>query len=293
VDAAARTGVDGLHISLPGSASHLKNLGQTQSWVLDRMASMVEYGRRSFTFISVGLQDASRGEEAFLLRAAAVAAELRVNRLRLADSIGVWNPFQVQAMITKLRQWKPELSLGFHAHNDLGMATANTLAARVAGASSVDVTVNGLGERAGNAPLEEVVMAMHVSLDECCGIDLRQLRKLAVLVARASRRAIPESKPITGRAAFRHEAGIHVHGWLRDRSSYEAFTPESVGGRGSSIVIGKHSGRATLRYALEAQGVEVTDTQLSSLLTLVRSNAESRKRPLTLRQLVALAREVG
>ena len=257
------------------------------------MASLVEYGRRNFAFISVGLQDSSRGEEAFLLRAAVVAAELKVNRLRLADTVGVWNPFQVEATITKLRQSLPELPLGFHAHNDLGMATANTLAARTAGVVSADVTVNGLGERAGNAPLEEVVMAMHVSQGESCGIERDHLRSLAALVARASRRPIPEGKPVTGRAAFRHASGIHVRGWLRDPSTYEAFTPESVGRRGSRIVIGKHSGRAALRHALETQGVEVTATQLTSLLTLVRSNAESRKRPLSLRQLILLAQEVG
>jgi homocitrate synthase NifV len=293
VDAAARSGADGLHLSLPGSASHLTNLGRTESWVLDRLAALVEYGRRSFAFISVGLQDASRGEESFLLRVASVAAELNVNRLRLADTVGVWNPFQVHGVMTRLRQHQPELPLGFHAHNDLGMATANTLAARLAGVISADVTVNGLGERAGNAPLDEVVMALQVSCGDVSGIELDRLPSLAKLVSRASRRIIPENKPITGRAAFCHESGIHVHGWLRDRRAYEAFAPESIGRRGGRIVIGKHSGRDSLRHVLRTQGVQVSDGQLTSLLTLVRTNAERQKRPLSLRQLVSLVQEVG
>ena len=293
VDAAARSGVDGLHLSLPGSPSHLKNLGRTESWVLDRLVSLVEYGRQSFAFISVGLQDASRGDEAFLLRVAAVAAELNVNRLRLADTVGVWNPFQVHAVISRLRQHRPELALGFHAHNDLGMATANTLAARIAGVTSADVTVNGLGERAGNAPLEEVVMALQVSCGEVVDLELGHLPALAKLVSRASRRNIPENKPVTGRAAFSHESGIHVHGWLRDRRAYEAVAPESVGRRAGRIVIGKHSGRDSLRHALQSQGVQVSDGQLNSLLTLVRTRAERQKRPLSLRQLISLVEEVG
>jgi homocitrate synthase NifV len=293
MDAAVRSGVDALHVSLPGSSTLWQSLGYTEARVLDRMAYAVEYGRRHFAFVSLGLQDASRSDEMFLMRAATVAAELGVNRLRLADTVGVWNPFQVQSLMAKLRHVAPVLALGFHGHNDLGMATANTVAARVAGASSADVTVNGLGERAGNAPLDEVVMAMQISLKAPCGIDLSQLHALATLVARAARRAIPANKPITGRAAFRHESGIHVHSWLRDRTTYEAFAPESVGHRRSRLVIGKHSGRTALRYALQTQGVEVTATQLSSLLTLVRSTAERRKRPLSVRRLVQLAREAG
>jgi len=171
------------------------------------------------------------------------------------------------------------------------MATANTLAALAAGSASADVTVNGLGERAGNAPLEEVVMALEVSLGQPSGIDRRALGRLARLVARASGRPIPPGKPITGRAAFRHESGIHVQSLLRDRTTYEAFDPRSIGRRASQIVIGKHSGRAALRHALRDQGLDVDAGQLEQLLPRVRAAAERCKRPLSPRELLRLARK--
>ena len=139
--------------------------------------------------------------------------------------------FKPMPRFSSLRAAVPELALGFHGHNDLGMATANTLAAVLAGAASVDVTVNGLGERAGNAPLEEVVMALRLTLNRPCGIDTRRFGDLSALVARASGRPLPITKPITGAGVFRHESGIHVRGLLADRRTYEPFAAESVGRR--------------------------------------------------------------
>ncbi len=132
------------------------------------------------------------------------------------------------------------------------MATANTLAAVRAGAESVDVTVNGLGERAGNAPLEEVVVALRVSLHQPCGVQTSRLCELSAFVARAARRPLPVSKPITGAGVFTHESGIHVRGLLSDPRTYEPFPARLVGRDGSRIVLGKHSGRAALQYVLAA-----------------------------------------
>jgi homocitrate synthase NifV len=164
--------------------------------------------------------------------------------------VGVWNPFQAHAVVLALRDRVRGLSLGFHGHNDLGMATANSLAALLAGAASADVTVNGLGERAGNAPLEEVVMAMRVTLGRATGIDTHRLGELSALVARASGRTLPTNKPITGDDAFRHESGIHVHALLADHRAYEPFPAKTVGHRPTEIVLGKHSGAAAVRAVL-------------------------------------------
>ncbi len=248
VDRAAECGLQAVHVSVPVSSIQLRALGKTPAWALERIATLVAYARSRFAFVSVGAQDASRAAPGFLTRCARLARLARADRFRLADTVGVWNPFQVQKVICRLRNAEPELALGFHAHNDLGMATANSLAAVLAGADSVDVTVNGLGERAGNAPLEELVMALRLTTQRSCGVDPQAFRGLSELVAEAACRPLGPSKPITGRDAFRHESGIHVHALLADRRTYEPFAPESVGRGPSEVVLGKHSGRAARQY---------------------------------------------
>lgn len=249
---ARRCGVEAVHISLPVSALHRRALKKTKDWVLRQLAITVAYGRRHFRYVSLGAQDASRADPSFLLQVARAAREEGADRLRLADTVGVWNPFQTQTALGFLRQAVGDLSLGFHGHNDLGMATANTLSALAAGADSVDVTVNGLGERAGNAPLAEVAMAARLTLNQDLGIDMRQLSALSAVVAEAAQRPIAADKPIVGSNAFAHESGIHVHGWLADPRTYEPFAPTEVGHAGSRLVLGKHSGTAA-RNAIAAR----------------------------------------
>jgi homocitrate synthase NifV len=168
--------------------------------------------------------------------------------LRLADTVGVWTPFEVDRLFRDLLRCHPALSLGFHGHNDLGMATANALAAARAGAEWVDVTVNGLGDRAGNVPLAELAVAVETCLKRPTGIHLDQLAPLSALVATACGEALPMDKPVVGERVFRHEAGIHVHGLLRDRLSYQPFLPESVGRTREHLESGPHSGRTARRF---------------------------------------------
>jgi homocitrate synthase NifV len=246
---------------------------KSRAWVLQQIGDLAAFARRRFRFVSIGAQDASRSAPGFLARCARIARQAGADRLRLADTVGVWNPFQTHAAILSLRAAVPELALGFHGHNDLGMATANTLAAVVAGAASVDVTVNGLGERAGNAPLEEVVMALRLTLNRPCGIDTRRFADLSTLVARASGRPLPITKPITGAGVFRHESGIHVRGLLADRRTYEPFAAKRVGRRGTEIVLGKHSGTAALRHVLVEEGIHISAAEAADLLTDVRAAA--------------------
>jgi homocitrate synthase NifV len=281
LEAAARSGVDSVHVSLPASNLHLRGLKKTKSWVLDRMASVAERARRDFAFISIGVQDASRADPGFLVRCAKTACRIGVDRFRIADTVGVWTPFHVLASLSALRRVVPRLALGFHGHNDLGMATANTLAAVMAGVRSVDVTVNGLGERAGNAAMEEVVMAMRVSLGRPCGVDPGRLAELSAMVAHASGRPLPENKPITGAGVFRHESGIHVQALLADRRTYEPFPPETVGQSDRQVLLGKHSGRAAVRHAMQTIGIPLDDRQAASLLPLLRAESQRSKGPVS------------
>jgi len=252
LDRAAACKVHAVHISLPTSSIHLGAMGKDKSWVLRQIAELTSYVRRQYDYVSIGAQDASRANPRFLRHCAETARQANADRFRIADTVGVWNPFQTYAAIRRLRNAVGGLSIGFHGHNDLGMATANTLAAVRAGAESVDVTVNGLGERAGNAPLEEVVVALRVSLHQPCGVQTSRLCELSAFVARAARRPLPVSKPITGAGVFTHESGIHVRGLLSDPRTYEPFPARLVGRDGSRIVLGKHSGRAALQYVLAA-----------------------------------------
>ncbi len=292
LDAAARSGVDSVHVSLPASNLHLRGLKKTRSWVLDRMASVAERARRDFGFVSIGMQDASRADPGFLVRCAWAARRLGVDRFRIADTVGVWTPFQVHASLCELRRVVPRLPLGFHGHNDLGMATANTLAAVMAGARSADVTVNGLGERAGNAALEEVVMAIRVSLGRPCGVDPRRLAELSTMVARASGRPLPENKPITGAGIFRHESGIHVQALLADRRTYEPFPPGTVGRSDRQVLLGKHSGRAAVGHAMQTIGIPLDDQQAACLLPLVRAQSQRSKGPVSPQHLAQMLAEL-
>jgi homocitrate synthase NifV len=184
------------------------------------------------------------------------------------------------------------IHIGVHTHNDLGMATANAIAAIRAGADSVDVTVNGLGERAGNAALEEVALATEVSLRLSSKVALDRLCSLSHCVATYSHRPLAPQKPIAGQVVFTHESGIHGHALLRDRRTYEAFDPELVGRNHLNFVIGKHSGSATLRYVLTRLGIRLTAAQITCLLDRVRHVSETLNRSLSDRELTTLAASV-
>ena len=277
LDCAHACGLRAVHISLPVSTIQIEAIEKSRQWVLDQITECVAKARRDFDFVSLGLQDASRTEMDFLLEFVRLAKDAGVNRIRLADTVGIWDPIQTYETLSHIRQLAGKLKIGFHAHNDLGMATANTIAAIRAGVHSVDVTVNGLGERAGNAALDEVVMGCRVSLGIDCGINISELVDLAVLVETASGRTLPVNKPITGKSVFLHESGIHVHALLKDRRTYEPFDPQSVGHTESEFVLGKHSGRAALRYVLSRHGLSASEAEEKLLLELIEKSASQQK----------------
>ncbi|MGP8202095.1 MAG: citramalate synthase [Limisphaerales bacterium] len=292
--AAARCHVHGAHFSLPVSDLHLRAWKKDRDWVFRTLAELAAEFRGAFQFLSVGAQDASRADRTFLIEFALAAREAGLDRLRLADTVGILNPLQTCDLISALRAASPELSLEFHGHNDLGMATANTIAALASGADCASVTINGLGERAGNAPLEEVVMAARLTLKVDCGVETRQLGGLSGLVARASGRPLNPDKPVVGETAFRHETGIHCRGLLFDPETYEPFAAEEVGHAPTVMELGRHSGGALLRHRLQHLNLCLPAELQGELLEEIRRTATSRKGSVTddeLKSLVANLKE--
>ena len=293
IDLAAQTGVARLHIAVPTSDRQVEGkLRVTPQHILDETARLVALATAQGFQVSIGAEDASRSDPAFLGKLGTIAQASGAIRFRIADTLGILTPFAAHALVADLAARIP-LPLEFHAHNDFGMASANTLVAAAAGASHLSVTVNGLGERAGNAALEEVAAALEAS-GVATGIALRELPALSALVACASGRPLPLSKPIVGDFAFTHECGIHVDGLLKDRRIYEAevMTPDRFG-REHRLVVGKHSGLSGLVHALRDAGLPHDPATARALLPLLRIWANGAKRPAGPDDLACLAAMLG
>ncbi len=289
VDAALRTGLSRVHLSIPLSSRQMAaKLGTGRAGAISRIERVVRGARDRGLDVSIGGEDASRADPDVVLEAVDAAEHAGAFRFRFADTLGVLDPFGTRAIFQTLRA-HTGLELEFHGHDDLGLATANTIAAVSGGADVVSVCVLGLGERAGNAPLEEVVTALDVLCGRRTGVLADHLCALADLVAAAARRTIPESKPIVGGAVFSHESGIHVAGLLRDPTTYEALSPIPFG-RTRQIVLGKHSGRAAVRHALELLGFNADDGRVLETLARVRAQASTTKRAVTTDELAGFYR---
>ncbi|AHF93739.1 (R)-citramalate synthase [Opitutaceae bacterium TAV5] len=286
---ATRCRVTGVHLSFPVSELHLRIWKKSPDWVFSALRELTAAAREHFDQVTVGAQDASRADPVFLDEFTAAVAETPAARLRLADTVGLLSPARTTALVGRLHRLVPGLALEIHAHNDLGLATANTLAALAAGAVAASVTVNGLGERTGNAAFEEVVMALLVAEGVDCGIETKNLAGLSALVARASGRPVPPQKPVTGAAAFLHESGIHCAGLLRDSRSYEAFSPQRVGRSRPPFVLGAHTGAAAVAATLAEKGETLSATAARALAARVRATARERGFPLTAAETQALA----
>jgi len=270
--AAMATGADGFHFSLPASPIHQRIWNKDREWVLRRMREISRSARDHFDYFSIGAQDASRADSDFLREFFEEATICGARRVRFADTTGRLHPMQVQEVIRQLRGCT-EIEIEFHAHNDLGMATANTVSALLAGADCASVTVNGLGERAGNAALEEVATALLHSARVDLDFDITRFGALSDLVATASGRALKWSKPITGPGSHMHESGIHCSGLMADRHSYELIDPASVGRSRPDFVIGRHSSQRALQAAAERLGHSLDTARAQKILTKVRDQA--------------------
>ena len=273
----AHLNVDMVDLSIPVSDQQIFNkLGRDRAWVLKNIQRTVPLALDMGLEVCVGGEDASRADPEFLSMVVEQAQAAGATRFRFADTLGIMDPFTVYESLRKICS-SVDLEIEMHAHDDLGMATANTLAAVRAGATHVNTTVNGLGERAGNAPLEEVVSALKQVYGMHSDIDMRAFGKVSQQVARASGREIPWQKSIVGEGVFTHEAGIHVDGLLKDVNNYQALNPIDFG-RHHKIVLGKHSGSRALQKVYADMGLLLDRTTANYILAEIRSFVTRSKR---------------
>jgi homocitrate synthase NifV len=287
IDASVACGVQAVAVALPVSDQQIESkLRKSRAWVLQQLRDVVAYAKGRGLYVSVGAEDASRADAQFLLEFACAAEAAGADRLRFCDTVGILDPFAMYEAIARLVR-ELRIPVAAHTHDDLGMATANALAAARGGATFLDVTVNGIGERAGNAALEEVVMGLRRALRREVGVEPRKLPGLSRLVATACGRPLPPWKAIVGENAFRHEAGIHADGVLKNPDNYEPFRPEEVGAV-RQIVIGKHSGSGAVLHRLRELGFDADLQQAFEVLGEVRRVLDSGVRNVNDRVLAAL-----
>lgn len=284
-------GVDAVAISISTSDIHIVHkLQTTREAVLNMMSDAVKFAKDCGVYVSVNAEDASRSNAEFLTEFALTAKHSGADRLRFCDTVGILTPLATFRYIKTLID-AVGLDIEMHTHNDFGMATANALAGVYAGASHVGVTVNGLGERAGNACLQEVIMGLKYLMNVDVPYQTAIFREVAEYVAQASGRILPVSKPIVGSNIFAHESGIHGDGVLKNPLTYEVFSPEEVGLE-RQIVIGKHSGTAAIVSKFNKEyGLSLNDEEAKGLLPMVRDMSIRLKRSLFDKELMYLFEE--
>lgn len=287
IQASINCGLERVHISVPVSEIQLSVKFQGQrDRMLHQLRECITFALDQGLEVAIGGEDSSRADESFLIDVAQYAQALGAFRFRFCDTVGILDPLMTYEKVQRLVA-AVTIPIEMHTHNDLGMATANALAGVRAGARSVNTTVNGLGERAGNAALEEVVMALKRIYGINPRINTPQLPALSSLVAKASNCPLPPWKAVVGENAFVHESGIHAHGVLQNPQTYEAFNPAEVGWE-HRLVVGKHSGRHLVESILKQQGISLNNDDLQLILESIRSWSTKVKRNLTVDELLNL-----
>jgi 2-isopropylmalate synthase len=287
-----------LHVFLATSDLHLRvKLNMTRQQALEAIRSMIRYGRQHVGEVEFSAEDAGRTDIEFLCEVCRVAVEAGATILNLPDTVGYAVPEEYGAMFTRVREYlgDPEgVTLSAHCHDDLGMAVANSLAAVRAGVRQIECTINGIGERAGNASLEEVVVALAVrkeSFGVTTGIRLEELFPASRMLTEITGAQVAPNKAVVGANAFAHEAGIHQDGIIKNPLTYEIISPQTVGVPSRSLVLGKHSGRNALRMALKDLGYEAGDAELAEIYRRVTALADQSKQ-VRARDVVGIAHEV-
>jgi len=288
IEASIACGVQAVDISLSVSDQMIVHkLRKSRDSVKEQLKVALGFAKQHNLYVSVGGEDASRADLPFLVELMEITRSLGGDRFRFCDTLGIMNPFSMFDKVTFLRKSVPEVDIEVHTHNDLGMATANAIAGIRAGARFVNTTINGLGERAGNAALEEVVMGLKHACSIETGIDTHRFREMSLFVAKASDRPLSVSKPVVGSRVFAHESGLHADGVIKDPHNYEGFDPAEVG-LTRSIVVGKHSGTGGLIERYRSMGITVGRKQAEPLLEQTRAMSCKRKRDLTNCELMAI-----
>lgn len=290
LEAAYLAGARRVHIALPVSDVQLQTLGWDWSEAVARMATLVRDAARRFDYVGVGAQDASRTPLPRLVEYAQAMRAAGARRLRLADTLGLATPMTTRDLVQAMVKAVPDMEIEFHAHNDLGMATANARTALDSGAHCVSATVLGIGERCGNASLEQLVLGLFLA--GLSRYDTAGIHRLCQLVAAAAGREIAPGQPVVGTDAVRHQSGIHVAGLLKNRDSYQPYDPALVGrSDGMELMLGALTGRHALRHFLAKWNVQVDETCLEHLLREVRSEVAKLGRSIDSAELLALYRK--
>ena len=287
---AAKLSPDVLSLSIPASDIHLMDkLQQNRSWAINTLQQSIDLARSlGINTISVGLEDATRADESFLATLICTASRAGAARIRLADTVGIASPAQIHTLISRSKNFQP-IELGIHAHNDFGMATANSIAALEAGADWADATVLGLGERAGNSRLEE--MAGYLTLQaQTRSYKTTHLRTLCTTVANAAKQTITANHPIVGEAIFTCETGLHLQGLEQNPSTYEPYAPEQVGAV-RKLQLGSKVGTRAVKDRLSSFGFTLTDDKTGHIASLIRQRALEKQRHLNDEEIYTLAQE--
>lgn len=276
IDTALDCDVDGIITFMATSDLHLKyKLKMSKEQALNICMKSIEHAKDHGIFVAFSAEDATRTDIDFLKKIYKRAEEYGVDRVHIADTVGAISPQGANYLVRELRK-DIRTGIAMHCHNDFGMAIANSIAGLAAGATAVSTTVNGIGERAGNASLEELVMALSLVYGLDLGFNIKNFCDLSKLVSELTNLKVPDNKPIVGRNVFRHESGIHVDAVIEEPLTYEPFLPEMIG-HTRRIVLGKHSGCRAVKAKLEGCGIEVTQEELCQIVERVKKSREKGK----------------
>ena len=273
-----------LHLFLATSPIHMTHkLKKTPEQVIETAVEMVSYARRKFPIVQWSAEDASRSDWSFLAQIIEKVIDAGATVINLPDTVGYTTPAEYGALFRYVKENVPNIdgiSLSCHCHNDLGMAVANSIAAVENGATQVEGTINGIGERAGNAALEEVAVALKIRSDVYpyyTDLKLNEIKRTSDLVAKLTGMYVQANKAVIGRNAFAHESGIHQDGVLKHAETYEIITPEMVGVQSNTLFMGKHSGRHAFKDKVEAMGYQLTDEKLKAAFEAFKQLTDYKK----------------
>lgn len=275
IDAAVESGVDMVLLFIATSDLHLKyKLKKTKECIVERTAEMVEYCRERGVKVSFSCEDSTRTDMDFLIKVLKTAEDAGATRLGLTDTVGCASPEAITELVTRVAR-KVRIPVSLHLHNDFGLALPNAIAGVKAGVKAITTTVNGIGERAGNVPLEQFVSCMKFIYGVDLGIDTSKLKELCEMVSAMTGSPLPKYQPLVGDNAFSHESGIHVAAVLNCPFTYEPIAPEAVGNR-RHIRMGKHTGITYIRKRLADLGLHATDEEICEIVWKVKSRGEER-----------------
>ena len=273
-----------LHTFIATSDIHLKHkLEMTREQVLETIKESVSYAKTKFEFIEFSAEDASRSDKDFLVQAYSTAIENGATTINVPDTVGYATPLEMAELIKYLKEnvkGIENVDISVHCHDDLGLATANSLSAVLAGATQIECTINGIGERAGNTSLEEVVMGIKTRAnfyDAYTDVNTKRIYKISKLLSTISGMVVAPNKAIVGANAFAHEAGIHQHGVLKERSTYEIMNVEDIGIPQNKMVLGKHSGKHAFKDRIESLGYDIDDKALEEAFIKFKNLADRKK----------------